>query len=103
MPRSKGHSLAEWVITLSVIVVITLFVLTTTKRTLVSKAMSTANYFVWTMWGDSVSEDDGYDKKYSADSTFSDSKNNQLLENAGDIRAIVDSRSAAHTSSTYRP
>jgi hypothetical protein len=102
MRWQRGHSLVEWSIIFSVLVLAIFFSFTTAKRGIISKAMHLTDRFVWEKWGNSV-QNYGWDIRVESGSSFSGSSQAETREASGNITKLLNAESTTHATSSYLP
>ena len=101
MLRTKGYSLAAWVITFSVIVAAIFLVRVSLNRALQSKVMGVTDYMLWTKWDKSVPP-----QQYKGDdtsfvkTTVGQDLNTKQTEKEGFIKNDADSVNSEDTASS---
>lgn len=92
MFNRRGYSLVMWTAVFVVVTVVTAMFLVSIKRTVTSKTLRTTDYLLWSMWGNEVKDEGGwnYQQKGAATGSTVYSLDHKLLEHNGKVRAVID-------------
>jgi hypothetical protein len=72
------------------------------KRAITSKTLHTTDYLLWSMWGNDVQDEGGWNhqQKGAATSTTIYNVDSKLLERKGKVRAVIDASATTTSDST---
>ena len=92
MFNRRGYSLVMWTAVFAVVIATTSIFLVSVKRAITSKTLATTDHLLWSMWGNEVKEEGGWNHQQigSATSRTNHDLEHKVLEHKGKVRTIID-------------
>ena len=93
MFNQRGYSLVMWTAVFAVVIATTSIFLVSVKRAITSKTLATTDHLLWSMWGNEVKEEGGWNHQQIGSAismTDHDLAKHKVLERKGKVRTIID-------------